>query len=187
MQLLSSNKIMFEMVMSILNTYKYSEGKINYNFEECNFIDLIAEASQELTKFTKEENNLHININTNSKIILADKMHLRRVISNLLSNAIKYKREDTPIFVEVNSNKDDYNFSVTNKGYYIKPEQQEKIFEKYVSKASRFNSTGTGLGLYLSQKIINDHNGKMIVNSTQDGINTFGFTIPKCLLNMNIK
>ena len=43
MQLLSSNKIMFEMVMSILNTYKYSEGKINYKFEKCNLHKVEAE------------------------------------------------------------------------------------------------------------------------------------------------
>ena len=42
-----------------------------------------------------------------------------------------------------------------------------------------FNKISTGLGLYLSKKIINDHKGKMLIKSTQDGINTFGFTIPK--------
>jgi len=178
-QLLSSNKLMFEMVMSVLNTYKYAECKINYDFQQCNLVDLISDTCKELTKFTPEENDLFLKINTNTNIVYADKMHLKRVIANLLSNAIRYRKEDTPIFVEINSDAEAYRFSVTNSGYHIAPEIQDKLFGKYMNKYSRCNKVSTGLGLYLSRKIINDHKGKMLVSSTQDGVNTFGFTIPK--------
>ena len=178
-QILSSNKLSLEMVMSILNTYKYAEGKINYAFQECDLANLTTEACKELTRFTPEENDIHLNIKTDKETVYADKTHLRRVIVNLLSNAIRYRKEDTPIFVEVDSEGDDYRFSVTNRGYHIKPELQNKLFEKYMNKSSTFNKISTGLGLYLSKKIINDHKGEMLVSSTKDGTNTFGFTIPK--------
>ena len=178
-QLLSSDKLMFEMVMSVLNTYKYSDCKINYEFQECNLVNLIMETCRELTKFTPEENDLRLNIKTDTETIYGDKMQLKRVIANLLSNAIRYRKEDTPIVVEINSDEDNYRVAITNSGYYIKPEIQDRLFEKYMTKYSTFNKVSTGLGLYLSKKIINDHKGKMLVSSTQDGINTFGFTLPK--------
>ena len=112
-------------------------------------------------------------------MIVADKMHLRRVITNLLSNALRYKKEGTPVFIELNSIRKSYQFSITNSGHHIKPQIQNEIFNKYASSASRFNSVSTGLGLYLSNQIITEHKGKMLINSTQDGINTFGFVIPK--------
>ena len=52
------------------------------------------------------------------------------------------------------------------------------LFKKYVSHAAKFNKVGVGLGLYLSKKIINAHNGKIFAKSYEDNHNMFGFTIP---------
>ncbi len=178
-QLLCSDKLMLEMVISILNTYKYSNGKINYNFEEFNFLELVSTTCKELTYCTNEENNFEIRANNNMQRIFADKIQLKRVISNLISNALKYKTENSKIFIELNNTSEDYKFSITNSGQHISPKTQEKLFDKYVSESSKFNNISTGLGLYLSKRIINDHLGRIIVKSSKEGINTFSFTIPK--------
>lgn len=178
-QMLSSSKMMFALISSILNTYKYSEKGLLLSIEEFDFLSLIKEITTELTSYTNEEKDIILNINATSTMIVADKMHLRRVITNLLSNALRYKKEDTPIFIELKSLRKSYQFSVTNSGYYINPQTQNEIFNKYVSPTSKFNSVSTGLGLYLSKQIITEHNGEMFINSTKDGVNTFGFIIPK--------
>lgn len=182
-QIINSSKMMFEMVMSILNTYKYNNGKIQYNFQECDLVELVKETCVDLTHLTPNEKLLKLDVNSDIKTITADKMHLKRVVSNLLSNAIYHRKEDTPIFVNIKEESNNYKFSVTNSGYYIKPELQKEIFQKFVSKNTKFNKVTTGLGLYLSKEIVKAHNGKMIVNSTLDGKNTFGFTIPKNTFN----
>ena len=69
-------------------------------------------------------------------------------------------------------------FEVTNFGHHIKPEVQEQLFKKYVSKSKKYNNIGTGLGLYIAKKIITAHNGQMIVKSNIDGRNSFGFILP---------
>ena len=58
------------------------------------------------------------------------------------------------------------------------PDSMAKLFRKYVTHSEKFNKVGIGLGLYLSKKIIDAHNGKIIAESSQDQHNTFGFIIP---------
>jgi len=178
-ELLTTSKIMFEMVVSILNTYKYGECEIIYDFQKFNLLDLITEICKELTSLTSEEKELYFSILTELQSVVADRMHIRRVISNLLSNALRYKKDNTKVYIELTFIDGFYRFSVKNYGYYIKPELQKEIFNRYVSKGEKLNSHATGLGLYLSKQIIEGHNGKMFLNSTTDGVNTFGFFIPQ--------
>jgi len=177
--MLNSSRLLFEMVSSILNTYKYSDCEIKYQFTKLDIVDLINSVCSELTYLSSEENSLFIEIKTNERIVIADNIHLRRVLSNLVSNALHYRREDTPVRVELSLNKNKIEFKTINKGYFIPPEKRAELFEKYVSKSSRFNSFGTGLGLFISNKIITAHQGEMFVDSTIDGTNTFGFRLPK--------
>ena len=140
--------------MSITNTYKYSGGKIKYNFQAVNIVDITNQICHELSFLTENEVKIGKFFNIKTEIVKADGVHIRRVISNLISNAIKYKKEGTPITVELSVTENYCVFAVTNSGNYLKPELQKEIFQKYVSKANKFNSLGTGLGLYLSKKII---------------------------------
>jgi len=181
-QMLCSMRLLLEMVMQVTNTYKYSAGKINFQMEEVNIREMIFDVCTELTYLTEEEKLLEINIQSIDDIIDADKMHIRRVLSNLISNAIKYRRENTKIIINSVIKKSFFIFSVTNSGYHISPKEQHDLFEKYIMKNSCFNSVSTGLGLYLSKIIVEGHGGKMFVNSEENGINTFGFSIPQSVL-----
>lgn len=53
-----------------------------------------------------------------------------------------------------------------------------KLFRKYVSHSEKYNKVGIGLGLYLSKKIVEAHNGKIIAESYIENQNIFGFSIP---------
>ena len=176
-QILTSTRLMLEMVLSISDTYRYDKGKIKYNFQEVNLFDLTKEVCLELSSLTSEEDCINIKT-TKLPVIKADKFHIRRVISNLISNAIKYKTEDSIITVEIYSSGKFVCFQVTNTGTFIPPNVQKSLFQKYFCKNSRFNSHSSGLGLYLSNQIIKGHYGKMHIISSPDGKNTFGFTIP---------
>lgn len=176
-QLLISTRLMQQLVYSVSDTYRYENGKPKYNFEEINLSDMVKDICLELASLTDEEELINIK-QTGSPLVKADKLHLRRVISNLISNAIKYKQENSTILIEINSDKNFTNFQVTNRGNYISPKLQKELFKKYVSKNTKFNSHSSGLGLYISEQIIKGHHGKMFINSTPDGKNTFGFILP---------
>jgi CheY-like chemotaxis protein len=101
---------------------------------------------------------------------------LTQVISNLLSNAIKFTQKGE---ISVNITRDDIDkqviVSVTDTGQGIDPEIIPRLFTKFATKSI----VGTGLGLYISKRIIEAHGGRMWAENNPDAIGaTFSFTIP---------
>ena len=99
---------------------------------------------------------------------------------NLLGNAITYGFEKSDIIVNISQKENNIIFNVINKGYHISDAKLNEIFEKYkTNENAKFNKASTGLGLYLSKKIITAHRGKIYAQSTENNICTFGFCIPR--------
>jgi CheY-like chemotaxis protein len=114
--------------------------------------------------------------NNDNIIVYADAERLTQVVSNLLANAFKFTQEGE---ISVNITTDDTDqqviVSVTDSGQGIDPEIMPRLFTKFATKSI----VGTGLGLYISKRIIEAHGGKMWAENNSDGIGaTFSFTIP---------
>ena len=113
-------------------------------------------------------------------IIEGDRTRLTQVISNILSNALKFtkKGEGESITVTTEKNKDNNKeviVSVKDTGSGIDPEILPRLFSKFASKSSK----GTGLGLYISKSVIEDHGGKIWAENNADGKGaTFSFILP---------
>ena len=112
----------------------------------------------------------------------ADKIRLRQILLNLLSNAIKFTNEGGRI--TVTARLDDggrlARIAVTDTGIGISPEDQKKLFQEFVqldATASR-RYEGTGLGLALSRRLVEQHRGAMGVESAAGRGSTFWFTLP---------
>ena len=106
--------------------------------------------------------------------IEADKTRIYEVVSNLLSNAIKFTASGT---ITITSRVEGRNaiISIKDTGRSIDPELMPRLFTKFASKSE----TGTGLGLYLSKKIIEAHSGKIWAENNKEGKGaTFTFTLP---------
>ena len=174
-----SCNFMYEMLSTLLSTYKYENGDYVLNYEKCNIISLVEETINEIETMLKEK-NVTIHINKEGKIFDTDcdKMQIKRVLTNLLGNAISYAYNNTQIFINIKQDKNSISFDAKNESAYINPETMNNLFKKYVSHAAKFNKVGVGLGLYLSKKIINAHNGKIFAKSYEDNHNIFGFTVP---------
>jgi signal transduction histidine kinase len=107
-------------------------------------------------------------------MIEADKTRIYEVVSNLLRNAIKFTDSGT---ITITSRLEGKNaiISVKDTGRSIDPELMPRLFTKFASKSE----TGTGLGLYLSKKIIEAHDGKIWAENNKDEKGaTFAFTLP---------
>jgi len=119
--------------------------------------------------------------------VLADKGRIIQVINNLLNNAIKFTQKGT-ISISLESKKkqegdddgggdNDYNLIIvkdTGKG--IDPGILSNLFTKFATKSE---SRGTGLGLFISKNIIEAHGGKIWAQNNNDGIGaTFAFSLP---------
>lgn len=94
-----------------------------------------------------------------------DELLLQIALSNLIDNALKYTSKDSPVYIDLIEKTDCVELKVTDLGPGIPDAEKEKIFEKFYrsgNEATR-KTKGTGLGLYLTQKIIQNHNGDIFV------------------------
>lgn len=91
-QMYRSVRFEMDMVMTVLDTYKLDSGNIKFSFKEFNVVDNLKDVCFEFTKLLDKSDEMDIKLNVYNNTIVADQMHIRRVMYNLISNAIKYKK-----------------------------------------------------------------------------------------------
>ncbi|MEY2479563.1 MAG: two-component system, sensor histidine kinase and response regulator [Verrucomicrobiota bacterium] len=109
--------------------------------------------------------------------LTGDSVQITRAIQNVMINALQASAEKKkPINVSC-TRKDFYvDVRVEDAGYGITPEQMSKIFDPYFT--TKQGKSGTGLGLYITKKVVEDHNGSIKVDSTPQVGTTFTIRLP---------
>jgi signal transduction histidine kinase len=109
-------------------------------------------------------------------LVEADKARLSQVIANILGNAIKFTKEGCISIVQEVIGSSQILISIKDTGSGIDPEIMPRLFTKFATKSQK---GGTGLGLFISKGIIEDHNGRIWAeNNTQEKGATFHFSLP---------
>jgi signal transduction histidine kinase len=109
-------------------------------------------------------------------IIKADKTRIAQVLMNLLENSINNTQEGIiSVTSTVDPDTNSITVSVKDTGSGINPDIIPRLFSKFVTASEK----GTGLGLYISKKIVEAHGGKIWAENNKDGQGaTFAFTLP---------
>ncbi len=187
--MIRSNQNLMQMVNTLLEVYRFEAGKKTLNYQSCNLREIAQEVVSELTPLTSEK-GLTLKIDTdelnslgqNFGVVMGDALELRRVINNLIGNAIKFT--DTggiTIRISETSSKsgeqDWVTIEVEDTGYGIAPEDQATIFERF--RQGRNKRSGSGLGLHLSHRIVEAHDGTIKVRSEPNKGSIFTVQLPK--------
>lgn len=177
--ILHSSYYMFNMVDNLLSTYKYENDNIILNKEYIDINQLIKSCYSKLRYMFEEKNQEAVlDFKSENLVVYIDELELKRVIMNLFSNAIFYTPENGKIIIKTESDDKEFKVSFIDNGKGISEEDLANLFNKYTSHAKKFKQVGTGLGLYLSKKIINSHNGQIYVKSSEGKGSTFAFDMP---------
>ncbi|MFN2388815.1 MAG: PAS domain S-box protein [Actinomycetota bacterium] len=111
---------------------------------------------------------------------LGDEQRNWQILTNLLSNAMKYSPDGAPVEVEVVSDNDMVRVSVRDHGMGIRPEEMGKLFQKFsrVTQTGPVKARGTGLGLYICKRMVEDQGGRIWAESALGEGSTFSYTLP---------
>jgi len=114
-------------------------------------------------------------------VIKAASTPLLRVLSNLINNSIKYSRNGIPPIIKlvVKDIGSHCEFIIKDNGIGINDQFKEKIFVIFQRLHSRDEYSGTGIGLAICKKIVENHGGMIWVNSKEGIGSSFHFTIQK--------
>jgi len=168
-------------VERVLQLAKLDKGEINLKKETINIEQLIKE-SVEVFRIYAEQNGgtITTSFDLENNSTLADKVHITNIIHNLLDNANKYSPNNPTIDVKAFTLKNGISVSITDNGKGIKKEQQRLIFDKFyrIPTGSVHDVKGFGLGLYYVKQIINQHGGKISVESEINKGSKFTFWLP---------
>lgn len=109
-----------------------------------------------------------------------DESKTRQVIMNFIDNALYYT-ENGGVHVKLEATKSEVTLTVTDTGIGVPPAEQSKLFAKFyrAENAKAVRPDGTGLGLYLAKRVIEDQGGRLIFASQIGQGSTFGFTLPR--------
>lgn len=177
-EILNSCHNMLDMLMNMLWLYKFDNSKVAVNTSSFDVNEIIKDVFTENKLMLDENQNVFEQNNRTAKIhIVADKLHIKRVIFNLLINAVTHSKKGSTIFIETKIESNNFIFKVINEGEYLSDDILKCIFDKKKVFTQKRNGLSTGLGLYLSNSLLKLNGGKIIYNSTPEGINTFGFRL----------
>lgn len=112
--------------------------------------------------------------------IMGDKVMLQMAINNLLENAVKYTPENKPVTISLFINQNNAMIQVIDQGAGIPESEKKQIFNKFyrVGNEGSRKAKGTGLGLYITNKIILQHKGRIVVKDNTPNGSVFEVCLP---------
>jgi two-component system, sensor histidine kinase and response regulator len=178
-----SVKMMIGMISNLLDMAKMENNEMEINAEDCELEEIVSSAIRVMAPMLNEK-AIHLFNKTNetNARVKVQRDLIERMVQNLLSNAIRYTPEQGNILIE--SELDEKSklvvASVSDSGYGIPKEHQQKIFDKFATveaKEKRIRGS-TGLGLTFCKLAVELHGGKIWVEDRNGGGSIFRFTLP---------
>ncbi|HIK06936.1 MAG TPA: hybrid sensor histidine kinase/response regulator [Trichormus sp. M33_DOE_039] len=177
-----SNSNLLSMVNTLLEVYRFEAGRKTLAFQPVNLSQLLKEVVGELTPLAQPKSlsiNLEFDGTANSSTVTGDRLELHRLFTNLIGNAIKFTESGSVTIRLQHSNLDqaDYiNIEIADTGRGIPPAEQATLFERFRQGSHKIS--GSGLGLYLSRRIVEAHHGNIVVSSELGKGSVFIVSLP---------
>jgi len=175
----NSNERIIALVNDLLDVSRIESGKMRPEPTPTNLVEFITSMLVDLkAQFAKRSQEFVFEHPEALPRIPVDPKLIWQILQNLLSNASKYTPEKGKITLALSLEPENILVKVADNGLGIPEFQKHRLFEKFFRADNVNKSDGTGLGLYISRKIVEASGGKLWFESTEGKGSTFYFTIP---------
>ncbi len=167
---------------NLLNRSRLEAGKLVMRAEAVRLAPLVGKVV-ELNRVNLIKHSIVNEITDEIPDVMADPDHLEQVLNNLLSNAVKYSPSGGKVVLGWKADDLFVRISITDSGTGIPPEERERIFELYhrCPGPASIKVAGTGLGLYITRKLVELQGGRIWVESAPSSGSCFYFTMPRAV------
>ncbi len=175
------NLRMKKQVENVLNMSKLERNEVKLFLKETNVRELIKDITKSFRLIVEErKGTLKEEFKAEKYLIKVDEFHLSNALINLLDNANKYSPNTPEIKISTRNEGNWYVIEISDKGMGMEQHNKTKIFEKFFREETGniHNVKGQGLGLSYVKKIIELHQGQVIVDSEKDKGSTFTLKLP---------
>lgn len=172
---------MKELVSNLLTVSRIDQGTLPLKKEEFSLEEVIKNLVSVLLPFAKASNvEIKFEPSENLPKIYNDPSQIKLVIENLLDNAIRYIKERGVIDIKLVQKDRDIYFEIKDSGVGIPENDQKYIFQKFFRSENvlKYQTQGSGLGLYIVKSIIKKAGGKIGFQSEEGKGSTFWLTLP---------
>ena len=173
-----STSRMTRLIEDLLNLSRI--GRVRNIEEGVDLNEVLSDVKKNLA-YSLEEKGADLKIKENFPKVTCDRIRISEVFSNLISNAIKYSKKDRKPVIEIGySDRITYHeFYVKDNGIGIEKQYYDRIFQIFQRLHAKGEYEGTGAGLTIVKKIVENHGGRVWVESEVDAGSTFYFMLPK--------
>ena len=186
-----SSQRMVALIEDFLNLSRLQTGRFSIDCQPTSIEAIVKEEVDILrNNATNRSLTLQVVIGKNiPEAMLIDKSKIRQVVMNLVDNAIYYSTPGKRIQVRLSREGGDVRFVVHDKGIGVPKSEQARLFTRFyrAGNAREKRPDGTGVGLYLAKRVIDEHGGSVIFRSTEGEGSTFGFILPIRLPDSDLK
>jgi signal transduction histidine kinase/CheY-like chemotaxis protein len=167
------------LINDILDIERITSGKVTLDRREVE-IGALIQGSVEVMKPMADEAGVTLRFRGQDVRVWADSDRLIQTMTNLLSNAIKFSPAESEVSILADRVGDDLIVQVRDQGRGVPADKIESIFERFqqVDASDSREKGGTGLGLAICKEIIEKHDGRIWVASTEGRGSTFFFSLP---------
>lgn len=178
--ILRGGRKMLRLITDLLDLSKLEGGAAALKLAPCQLSDFLSDHLHD-HEFMAQRKQIQLFLDVDDSITLTiDKERMGRVIDNLLSNAIKYTREGGQVAVAVQTSPDSVAIQISDNGLGIPADAIPHLFNKFyrVNRKEHMASEGTGLGLSIVKTIVEQHGGRIWVESELGAGSVFNVLLP---------
>jgi signal transduction histidine kinase len=172
---------MLRLIEDLLDVERMALGKLTLHYEEHDVRELIDQAVEQLQgAAAAKEITLEAEPQDFCGYVVCDRSRVMQVLSNLIGNGIKFTPAKGRIWVscrKTDPKGEEVQISISDTGEGIAPEKIKTIFERF-SQINNQDRRGIGLGLYIARMMVEEHPGRIWVESKLGEGSTFHFTLP---------